>query len=106
MDERIDIEHADKTPPITHLESGTSEPKTLQNFHYDAEEDETQPRTGMARLYRRNPSVAFMREVAIANTQELDPDEVQKVNRHVPKPRLASGRREDGRVYDLCAAGR
>lgn len=82
----LDIERAEKN--ITeHLEDVDEQSKGLANFHYNAEEDETKPRTGIARLYRKNPSVEFMREVAIANTYELDPDEVKKVKRD-PPPRL------------------
>lgn len=79
----LDIERASKN--ITeHLEDVDEQSKALANFHYNAEEDEMKPRTGIARLYRKNPSVDFMREVAIANTYELDPHEVKKVRQDSP----------------------
>lgn len=74
----LDIERAEKNI-AEHLEDVDGQSKALANFQYNAEEDETKPRTGIARLYRKNPSVDFMREVAIANTQELDPVEVKQV---------------------------
>lgn len=74
----LDIERAEKNA-TEHLEDVNGHSKALADFQYNAEEDETKPRTGIARLYRKNPSVDFMREVAIANTQELDPVEVKQV---------------------------
>lgn len=81
----MDVERAEKNT-TEHLEDAGGEPKALANFQYNAEEDATKPRTGMARFYRKNPSVDFVREVAIANTQELDPEEVKKVRRQGGPP--------------------
>jgi len=46
---------------------------------YDAQEDNTKPRTGLRRLFRRNPSLEFMREVAAADAEPLPEMEVKKV---------------------------
>ena len=43
--------------------------------------DDTKPRTGLRKLLRRNPSLEFIKEVAVENTKELDPVEVAKVER-------------------------
>lgn len=94
----LDIERAEKNL-TEHLEDVDEQSKALANFHYNAEEDETKPRTGIARLYRKNPSVDFMREVAIANTYELDPDEVKKV-RKAALPRLT----KDLLEHNICGA--
>lgn len=74
----VDIERAEKNA-TEHIEDADGRSKVLADFQYNAEEDETRPRSGIARLLRKNPSVDFMREVAIANAQELDPEEVKKV---------------------------
>lgn len=48
---------------------------------YDGEDDDTKPRTGLRRLLRRDPGIEFMREVAEANAEELNPKEVRAVER-------------------------
>lgn len=88
-----DIERAEKDT-TEHVEDIDGRSKALANFQYNAEEDETKPRTGIARLYRKNPSVDFMREVAIANSQELDPEEVKKVRHIFPPPPLGDKKKE------------
>lgn len=42
--------------------------------------DDGVPVTGWRKLMRKNPSLDFMREVAEANAQPLDPVEVKKVS--------------------------
>ncbi|KAK1922842.1 major facilitator superfamily domain-containing protein [Papiliotrema laurentii] len=52
-----------------------------QDVIYHGGDDATKPRTGLRKLLRRNPSLEFIREVAIENTKELDPVEVAKVEK-------------------------
>lgn len=46
---------------------------------YDGGDDDGKPRKGLRKLLRRDPSLDFMREVAEANAEELDPKEVKGV---------------------------
>jgi hypothetical protein len=48
---------------------------------YHENEDTSKPRTGLRKLLRRNPSMDFIREVAVENTKELDPAEVSRIER-------------------------
>jgi hypothetical protein len=43
--------------------------------------DDGKPRTGWRKLLRTNPTLDFMRDVAEANAEPLDPVEVKKVER-------------------------
>lgn len=74
--------HLDQHPDVEakgeseHLEG---KPRDAPQVVYDDQEDPAQ-RTGLRRLLRRNPSLDFIKEVAAANTTELDRAEVKKVS--------------------------
>jgi hypothetical protein len=75
-----DIENVKRT--MEHLEDASyAEQKAIQDvedqYHGG---DDTAPRTGWRKLFRSNPSTEFMKEVAEANTQPLDPAEVKRVS--------------------------
>ena len=62
-----------------HVEDTT--PVETQEVQYLGDTEDETNRKGLRRLLRRNPSVDFIREVAEANTKELDPVEVKKIER-------------------------
>ncbi|WWD21473.1 hypothetical protein CI109_105959 [Kwoniella shandongensis] len=66
-----------------HVENASisEEKNTPRDIHYDAQEDFSKPRTGLRKLLRRNPSLDFIQEVAVANSEELDPAEVKSVEK-------------------------
>jgi len=59
--------------------------KTVEDEYTDG--DDTKPRVGWRRIFRSNPSMEFMKEVAEANAQPLDLQEVKRVSRLHPKRR-------------------
>jgi hypothetical protein len=78
--EDLDLEAA--KPSAEHVENASiTEKKAVADLERDyVDGDDAKPRTGLRRLFRSNPSLEFMREVAEANTQPLDPVEVKKVS--------------------------
>ncbi|RSH89200.1 hypothetical protein EHS25_002312 [Saitozyma podzolica] len=79
--EDLDLEAA--KPSAEHVENASiTEKKAVADVEREyVDGDDAKPRTGLRRLFRSNPSLEFMREVAEANTQPLDPVEVKKVER-------------------------
>ncbi|ODN94344.1 hypothetical protein L198_05201 [Cryptococcus wingfieldii CBS 7118] len=66
-----------------HVENASIKDEAREVVQYDAQEDTTKPRTGLRKLLRRNPSVEFIQDVALANETELDPGEVKRVERKI-----------------------
>ena len=48
-------------------------------FEYNDQETEG-PRTGLRRMLKRNPSYTFVRELAIADQEPLDPPTVKRIS--------------------------
>ena len=68
----------DKKEHVSHVEHAESGAKAVEReVEYDAQE--SQDRSGMRRMLRRNPSYEFVRQVAIKDTEELDQPQVKKV---------------------------
>jgi hypothetical protein len=80
MTEMEDVEKA--KPSTEHVENAsTAEKKAINDVEHEYQDgDDAKPRVGWRKIFRSNPSMDFMREVAEANTQPLDPVEVKKVN--------------------------
>lgn len=75
--------HDDKKEHVQHVEDAEMGSKAVEReVDYDAQE--TQNRSGLRRMLRRNPSYEFIREVAIKDTEELEQPQVKKVSHLCP----------------------
>lgn len=74
----LDIEPKPQYDHVEDVEMGDLK-QSERDIVYDAQEDDTKPRTGIRKLFRRNPSYEFMREVAAANAEPLPELEIKKV---------------------------
>lgn len=70
--EQVEKGHAE------HVEDTDSLKQRDLDVDYDAQED--QPRVGIRKLLRRNPSYEFIRDVAKKDQEELDPVQVRRVS--------------------------
>lgn len=62
-----------------HVESAEDGKRAARDIEYDDQEVPQGDRKGLRRLLRRNPSYNFIREVAAADEDPLDPVQVKKV---------------------------
>ncbi|WVR05518.1 hypothetical protein IAU60_002536 [Kwoniella sp. DSM 27419] len=78
-EDKVEIQHVEHPD----LDAIDVEKRGLRDVEYDAQEVGEGERKGLQKMLRRNPSYEFIREVAIANEEPLDPPQVKRLERRL-----------------------
>ena len=72
-------------PEAEHVEDQDMEAAKagVRDIQYDDQEGSEANRTGLRRMLRRNPSYEFIREVALADEEPLDPVQVSRLEKRL-----------------------